>query len=230
MKTLRQLLAEIAKITQYADSKTIHSRKIKYDPDDVQGKHSYSMHGIDEYVGNNAWSINRYLHRNLKGVVKKPPEEKTWVKEIDSVFANKNNHVGKHHIVYTGIPESPDKLFDKESEKRGAAKNKIHHVVAHFPAYISATTEEHVAKRFADSYDRKESDPNIHVLKLHVPPHHPSMSIKKISTDPSQNEVLLHRGTRVKIHPNPIQKRGKDGTVTNVWHGEVVGHHLDDLQ
>lgn len=199
-------------------------------------------------------SMNDYLHNNHRGKASKSSldvleKHKSNIKNIDSAFTKKENHVGQNHIVYSGVPESPHKLFQLEASRTNTKPEEVTHVHAHLPAYTSTSTSKGIAGDFAmgeptgkmkkisgmKGWFQHMNGRDIeltkkHILKIHVPEHHPSISIKSVSHHKAENEVLLHRGTRLKIHANPEIETDDIGHETHYWHADVIGHQLDPIR
>lgn len=167
--------------------------------------------------------LNHRLHQNYNGLSIPEKIIKDHIRYIDQVFSNKENHVGKDHIVYTGLPESPERIFQKEKKLTGKRPS---HVIVHLPAYTSASTEKDKAHGFAKNDSRIGAAGTKNALKIHVSAHHPSMSIQGHSWVPEEKEVLLHRGTRLKIYDDP---RKDELTGVHQWRSEVIGHHPDKI-
>jgi hypothetical protein len=201
----------------------IHQDRIK-NPDHVKAIKSYT-HG--SYVTNKALHVNYDgggLSKKSQEAAKPDRHLKKKISDMDGVFSDKSNHVGKDHVVYTGLPESPQGVFDREKKKSGTAPK---HVEVHLPAYTSTSTKRHVAEKFAEQVGRSGAQ---HVLKIHVPAGHPAISLKahsKYQGNNDESEVLLHRDTRLHIHHEPEYD---NYTNTYVWHAHVAGHHPTEIK
>lgn len=190
--------------------------------------------GIRDYTAEST-GLNSTLHKIKAGTFK--PEQsgnyeqrKNIIEEMDATFADKKNHVGINHDVFTGLHKSPQKIFDEDR-----ANNPNHdpsYIHTHSPAFTSTSTNLRKAKNFA-VHDILDPDGAYgHILHIRVPKDHPSISTKESSWYPLEDEVLLHRGTRLKIHANPEKwfPHGKENHVQyKIWHADVVGHHMDEL-
>lgn len=141
-------------------------------------------------------------------------------------------HIHEDTHVYTGLKDSPAKHFTGE----GSAK-------VHLPAYTSTSTQYRIAKNFTSGkpiskeHLEKHSPINSdykkntkrstadHVLKIHLPKGTKAGSVKHFATFEKENEILLHRGHNIEIHPHPTID--KDGT--HVWHARIISHTPDKV-
>ena len=161
--------------------------------------------------------MNGVLH-TLHGSTDKPVHgnminnHKKHIKALDDVLNNSKIHADTH--VYTGLTHSPLIHFAKMNPKKGEG------IVIHHPAYMSTSTSYESAKFFAGRPSEKNRPGEKHVLKLHLPQGTRGGSIKHLSSFPDENEILLHRGHNIHIHPTPTI----DSDGTHVWHARVVSH------
>lgn len=175
--------------------------------------------------GMSSSDINGTLH-TLHGSTDKPVhgnkinDSKKHIKALDDVLNNSKINHDTH--VFTGLPHSPEKHFKDMNAKKGQS------ITIHHPAYMSTSTSYETAKFFA-SKPSEVTKPGAekHVLKLHLPQGTKGGSIRHLATFKDENEILLHRGHNIEIHPHPTID--KDGT--HVWHAKVVSHtpkHIED--
>lgn len=191
-----------------AEEKSIHdSNKIK---------HSNSM---GEYTIDST-HINTALHEK-----KIRPTIAAHIRNIDATL-NKSKLDRDTHV-YTGLKDSPAKHFT------GSGSAKVH-----LPAYTSTSTKCKIAKNFtvAREQTKEEAEKHTpinagvetatggnkvdHVLKLHLPKGTKAGSVKHFAAYENENEILLHRGHNIEIHPHPTID--KDGT--HVWHARIISH------
>lgn len=193
----------------------------------------YKIHEHNRVESNNAArkyamssaEMNGTLH-TLHGGTAKPVSDSTinnnkkHIKDLDDVLNKSKIHADTH--VFTGLPHSPEKHFKEMNAKKGES------ITIHHPAYLSTTTDYDTAKFFASRPGtNKAGTGEKHVLKIHLPQGTKGGSIKHLASFPEENEVLLHRGHNIEIHPHPTID--KDGT--HVWHAKVVSHtpkHIED--
>lgn len=212
---------------------TVHKRASNVSKDERQSLHRYTIA---------SHNINNFLHKSYKGHVKKEKyaEQIGYIKNIDSAFSKKENHIGVDHEVYTGLPESPHVLFQRESERTGKPVHQIKHVYAVLPAYTSATTDKLVGQSFATrhtipgakvvkrkyvAHTETHTPQESHILHIKVAKDHPSISLKRFSEHKGEDEVLLHRGTVIKIHAKPKTEQVTElKDQAHFWHAETVGH------
>lgn len=206
----------------------------------LEGKLPESQEKAIRGYSRESHKTNNWLHKinddpsslgpKSQPIFKKHHKEKIF--KIDEAFANKKNHVGIDHEVFTGLPESPEKVFKKDRENN--PNHDPAHVHVHLPAFTSTSTDLNIAKNFSDPSSNNLSNHYVyHVLHIRVPKDHPSMSIKSLSKHKREDEVLLHRGTRLKIHATPFEERHETRGFTKtykIWHADVVGHKPDDLE
>ena len=192
-----------------------------------------SIHNSNKVNRNNAigeytfdsYNINTALHeKNARPTIKK------HIEGIDAALDKSKLDRDTH--VYTGLKDSPAKHFGST----GTAK-------VHLPAYTSTTTKYKIAKHFTvakpiskehlEKHSQINSDYNKdtkkstvdHVLKIHLPKGTKAGSVKHFAEYPSENEILLHRGHNIEIHPHPTID--KDGT--HVWHARIISHTPDKV-
>jgi hypothetical protein len=142
-----------------------------------------------------------------------------WLKSMDHVFDEKSNHVGQHHIVYTGSYIDPSKA-------------KGEHLHVHYPAYISTSTSYHVAKTFGKIHDGHHT-----ILRIHNTPQTPAISMDKHASGEGsinkEKEVLIDRGARLKITKHPVHiDKDEDGIpihIHDAWHEGHQRHDLDAI-
>lgn len=206
------------------------NQKLKEDASAQQnkiGEHSsadeHKIHDNNKVETNNAVrryamssaEMNGVLH-TLHGNTDKPAKaeainhNKKHIAALDDALKNSSIHSDTH--VFTGLTHSPEKHFKDANTKKGES------VVVHHPAYLSTSTSYDTAKFFASKPKNKTREK--HVLKIEVPKGTKGGSIKHMASYPEENEVLLHRGHNIEIHPRPTI----DSDGTHVWHAKVVSH------
>ena len=167
--------------------------------------------------------LNMALRAKYAEGKKIPSHVREKLKNLDSVL-DKSKLKSEMHV-YTGLRDSPEKHF--EGLKPGESAR------VHLPSYTSTTTNFEITKQFAGYSDRKnrvgtkheprntdheaEGKKEQHILKLHLDKGAKAVSVKKNSHFKAENEVLLHRGYDIQIHPNPSVHGG-----THVWHAVLV--------
>jgi 8-oxo-dGTP pyrophosphatase MutT (NUDIX family) len=195
-------------------------------------------------------SLNDYLHRHYRNQTVNPKTKskqnyRDQSKSLDTVF--KNAKLTRNIKVYTGIPESPGRIW----EKYHADVTKP--VRVHLPAYTSTTTDFNVAYinfAKADYTDYNNHRPrNVvkgnlelysmgvvsqgirkvydgsQILHIIVPAGYPAMSMVSVSRyGDDEEEILLPRGLDIEIEPNPYIKTTLGRPIV-VWFAKVVGHN-----
>ena len=180
--------------------------------------------------------ISSFLHKKYRG---KNPRNVEFdvpdlVKGIDSVFSGKKYALKRTLKVYSGVHESPANIWTKY----GADTNKP--VRVHLPAFTSTTTSWQIAVDFSgrarvnlDKHTPVEiigGTPNknpllgLQILYIEVPKGYNAVSIKDISNQPHEDEILLPRGLDVIINPRPLIKYDY-GLPIFVWMCKVVGNN-----
>jgi hypothetical protein len=185
---------------------------------------------IEKYT-NDATNISNLLHKiyhNKKfstHELTKFPYNRDEALMLDDIMYN--HYIKRDITVYHGLQESPLRIWLKYKVPFDQP------VTVHFPSYISTSTNENAARKFAisDSYLfnsllNKPVYKNLlnlvrkdNVLVLKVPAGTPGLSLKKFSRHPGEDEILLARGLNITIQPNP-----EIIDFYAFWNAEVVGH------
>jgi len=194
--------------------------------------------------------LNSYLHKHYRKHIadtKTKPNKQYQARSnsLDTVF--KNAKLKRNIKVYTGIPESPGRIW----EKYRADVTKP--VRVHLPAYTSTTTNfdiAYISFAKADYTDYNNHRPrNVvkgnlqlysmgvvsqgvkevfdghQILHITVPAGYPAMSMVSVSRyGDEEEEILLPRGLDVEIDPNPYIKTTLGRPIV-VWFAKVVGHN-----
>lgn len=180
---------------------------------------------LRQYTENASHRINHVLHDSYHGRTNEfKSMYQSHIDTLDAAFANPKNHVQVDHVVYSGVPESPARVIDMERKRlklKDTDPDPPVHV--HLPAFTSTSTDSGQAVEFAKIHGNTGVK---HVLKIQVPKGHPSISVRHLSSFPSEEEVLLHRGTQLKIDPIP-HKGDRYGHPVHTWNATVVGHNLN---
>jgi hypothetical protein len=182
---------------------------------------------IDAYTTDSK-AINNALHDYHNG--KSVKGRTRTLKNIAGIDSLMDKHKTKEDMhVYTGVKESPHTKFKPD------ANDRLNPINVHLPAYTSTSTHRKVAETFSaadmfnDPYDAHhghnltETDDNgfqSHILKIHVPAGTNASSVKSKSYHKEENEILLHRGHDIEIHPKPTHLGGG----VYMWHAKIVGH------
>ena len=194
--------------------------------------------------------LNSYLHKHYRKQITNPrakPHQyyKGQSKSLDTMF--KRVSLKKNLKVYTGIPESPGRIW----EKYHADVTKP--VRVHLPAYTSTTTNfdiayvsfaqtdytiyndhkpRNVVKGNLNLYPKgvvsqgvKEVFDGHQILHITVPEGYSAISMTDISHyGHDEEEILLPRGLDVEIDPNPYIKTTLGRPIV-IWFAKVVGHN-----
>jgi hypothetical protein len=174
--------------------------------------HTRVIHDFTTHSG----TVNKHLVNHATGQKDAiSPHSHNFIKKMDHMFDRTKAKMKADTHVYTGV--HPDVL-------RHAAYTKDDHMVAHLPAYTSTSTSKDVAEGFAG--DHTDHDNHMaHILHIHVKEGHPAIPVDKHSANQGEHEVVLHRGTLLKIHPVPVVEKLKHGGKIATWHAETIGHN-----
>ena len=193
------------------DSKLIHaSNKIGK----TESLENYSTSSTD---------INNSLHTR-----KVSPSAKKQINSIDRSMDRAS--IDKDTHVFTGLKDSPAKHF--VGLKSGETAK------VHLPAYTSTSTRYKIASNFtharpatqaerqthtplnSDHKDYKKYKTLEHVLKIHLPKGTKAGSIRHFASHDTEDEILLHRGHNIEIHPHPTV----DEFGNHTWHARIISH------
>lgn len=226
-KTKKKVVEESAKDLSKADHKDQTENHSLREEDKIHEENEIPEHKSVFKYTEGSKAINKTLHNIHTGG--KEIVDRQNIRELDGVL---DKHKIKHDThVFTGMRRDPRTFWE--------GKDRSKPITTHHPAYISTSTNFKEAHLFAepDSNDNHSEDhhkplnhdaPKLdkdsiieHVMKLHLPAGTRAGSIRDQSDHPHENEVLVHRGHDIEIHPRPTIH--PDGT--HVWHARVVGHN-----
>lgn len=146
--------------------------------------------------------------------------------EMDSFI---NSHVAPRDFhVFSGVTKSPVDYHNPQDHDKP--------FLGHLPHYTSTSTNYHEALSFASPFVSSRPPENLansnqgafpssdrvkHVLKISVPKGTKAVSMRPISEHPTEDEILLHRGHNIEIHPHPTFDPEHNAYV---WHSKIVSH------
>ena len=220
---------------------TIHRRqqfRMDHDTDDEWA--------LTDYSGDGSKDINDALHRHYRN---QKHSKKTYadIARIDRVL--KQYPLKENIKVYSGIPESPGRIWLKYKANPGQP------VRVHLPAYTSTTTnfkisfmgfakldytqlDQHVPRNGMEAIPPffigpLHSDPKTkvytgyHILHITVPAGYSALSMNNISVqEDTEKEILLPRGLDIEIDPHPyVKPSGEKVPPAVIWFAKVVGHN-----
>lgn len=217
---------------------TIH-RKQQY-----RGPIDQNQKSLKHYSDLGSGIINNTLHHHYRNQGH-DEDQYGHIQRLDNVL--KQYQLKKNIKVYSGIPESPGRIW----EKYHADVTKP--VRVHLPAYTSTTTDFMIASiSFAKidytiynnhkprnipkgnlklypmgvvSKGVKEVYNGYQILHITVPAGYSALSMNTVSVhDSDEKEILLPRGLDIEIEPNPYVKTTPNLPVV-VWFAKVVGHN-----
>lgn len=161
-----------------------------------------------EYSDKDKETLGQYTS-NLNGLNhvmtdKKPltKDESTMVDKLSKIL---NKHKTKNPmVVYSGISKNHHKvLMDSDG-------SPIHH-----HAFISTSINPNIARGFAEKSGG-------HIVELHIPEGIPSAYVSHISEHDGERELILPRGTNIKIDHSQRKVMVHDSGNFIVHHGTVV--------
>lgn len=194
----------------------------------------HQLHGISNYVSSSAfhnaahWNHYKFGDKYKHTGDPDAPTAREFHRDTKNVDSALNQHKTPHAFhVYSAIRHHPG-TKQYLTPEGGLEK---HGTVVHHPAYMSTTTNKHVAHDIGYHYQQHEATNRRlnhnktgtvgHVLKIHVPEGHPGAYVEHHEHS-GQNEFILPRGTNLRIHPHPevIHHPEKNHT-THVWHTTI---------
>jgi hypothetical protein len=183
---------------------------------------------------NESTLINGYLKTKYKGEEDVKPHH---FNIHSSDIAKLDDFVGSHETprdihVFSGVTKSPLKYFPDA--------NPHEKFIGHLPHFTSTSTNFGQAKEFTSLDNDSHPPENLananqgvypgdkvgHVLKIEVPKGTKAVSMRDISKHPNEDEILLHRGHNLEIHPHPTFDPGSN---VFVWHSKIVGHNPQEI-
>lgn len=199
----------------------------EYAPLDVESLKPVEGKALKKY-SDDSTVLNGMLHSNKKDrMITKTRfgDEVNTTKHLDNVL---NRHKTKEDfVVYSGVKQSPAEHFKNGPRKMG---------IAHNPAFTSTSTDYVTAHGFAnktshfndDEHGMEEGKLYEHVLKIHVPKGSHAISMRKKSFLPEEDEVLIHRGYNISIHPKPEIDPGNP--TTRIWNAHLTTHEPKEVK
>ena len=126
----------------------------------------------------------------------------------------KKSKLSKTTIVHTGVRHDPSTLTDE-------------HGHIHLAAYTSTSDNHDTARKFAvlqaSRNDKSLTDKKPgHVISIELKKGHHAVSIQSKSRFREEQERLLPRNTKLKIHPTPTISTDSDGREIHNWTAHVV--------
>lgn len=196
----------------------LHKTSVPFNTTGVTPEH---MAAVSDYTKDSTM-LNGYLYNHHKMLI----AAEKYKDHANNLTELLNKHKTKKSVdVYTGIPYSPARHFDKVDGKVPESK------IVHLPAFTSTSTSRRTAATFAREGSH-ENDANHgvateckHILKIHVPAGSSAASVKDISSMEHENEVLLNRGHNIEIHHKPEHIGGN----VYQWNAKIVSHKPEKI-
>ena len=158
--------------------------------------------------------LSRILYDHHKaGTI--PPEnfDGHSLSALDAI--TKKSKLSKNTEVHTGVRHDPSTLTDE-------------HGHLHLAAYTSTSDDYDQAHKFAVKQARRNDDAVNgtkkigHVISISLKKGQHAVSIQSKSTYKDEQERLLPRNTKLKIHPTPTISTDSDGREIHNWTAHVV--------
>jgi len=208
---------------------------------------------INKYTTNQGKHWNNFLHRHYRGRSTNTDHSRYANHVISTDAALTKNTLKKDYVLYTGLNESPVlafELYNQPTDKpltvhlpAYTSTTTSWRVAVRFAHnYLSSKeTDAHYGGKPVEKYDRTRHElldingekikelpdnPNkrsIDILRIFVPAGTTGGSVRDMSYNSEEFEVLLPRGLNVIISPKPhvMYQFGAD---IYVWNAKVVGH------
>ena len=205
----------------------------------AQNKMKEELREVREYSIHST-AINSALHENHAGQSFDPELAKhaySWqrpvnaplqtAKSIDSYLTEHKSPEAVH--VYTGLQHSP---FKNPHIDGG-------NFVAHLPAFTSSSTNFKKALGFSSVDNETKHDKTVHggavengyhVLKIHAPAGTELASIRHMSANPEEDEMLINRGYDITINPRPVLASGESNRPVYVWSASLTKRRPKPIQ
>jgi hypothetical protein len=186
-------------------------------------QHTQKREGLDSHHLNQYCSGSRCLNKALYDAHKNgkdTPKSVTGfgvehnVRRLDDAIHRNKLHKDVH--LYSGVGFEPSKLASNHPEG---------HI--YLPAYTSTSINKSVARNFASNQGEnkptqlRQNGVMGHVLHIHAKAGQPAAYVDRESTYKHENEVLLPRGTTLKIHGHS-EHEDEFGDVYRVHHSTIV--------
>lgn len=180
------------KLKKLSDDHSFH----KLDQDEQFGIHAYTRHSYDLNKAHADTGDKAGVHEKLTD-------------RLDKVLHRHTLPSSLH--VYSGM--GPNRTY----AVRNAAKEGKH---LHLPAYTSTSTSKHIGSVFSRTSHEKDKK-ETHMLHVHLPKGHAGLYIDKGGQTQTEQEFLLPRHTKLKIHPKPTVFE-TDTHKHHIWHATPV--------
>lgn len=179
----------------------------------------------------NGHLYNRYSDRNQ--FKRRAHESESEHKHRMRHYKEENKHyehqamlldkMGKDHplahdtVVYHGAGFNVEHAASKDPERK-----------LHAPSFLSTSTSKDVSMGFGSgSHDDGNGNPVKHMLRIHLPKGHPSISVGEQSRHPGEHEIILARHTTLKVAEKPkVVKRW--GTTVHMYDAHPVANELQN--
>lgn len=176
-----------------------------------------------------SFMVNSALHKHYNDGEIFDHESIGKAKNIEKIL---DKHEAKENFhVYTGLRHSPFKAI---------ANVNGNHMV-HLPAFTSTSTSFRKASSFSAVDKDTKHDANVHggivepmakhVLKIHVHPGVSIASVRDLSENKHEHEMLMNRGYDLKIDPSPVKAKHEGGSSElYVWNAYPVSRKVRTLE
>lgn len=137
--------------------------------------------------------------------------------------AMKLDKLGKDHPLSHDVTVYHGAGFDVEKAASADPDRKLHS-----PAFLSTSTSKEISRGFGNStYDEKTQTYHRHMLRIHLPKGHPSITAGDMSNCAGEHEIILARHTTLQVAKKPkIVRRGSEHI--HVYDAHPVANELQD--
>lgn len=137
--------------------------------------------------------------------------------------AMKLDKLGKDHPLSHDVTVYHGAGFDVEKAASADPERKLHS-----PAFLSTSTSKEISRGFGNStYDEKTQTHHRHMLRIHLPKGHPSITAGDMSNCAGEHEIILARHTTLQVAKKPkIVRRGSEHI--HVYDAHPVPNELQD--
>jgi hypothetical protein len=193
----------------------IHENVAPMDTDRLDGR---NLAAIFDYT-EDSYALNSGLHNHVKSGSPLDPHVKDTAVALTEAIDQHRTTEPTH--VFTGIK------FPITGEFSAHDKPQILHCAGFTSTSSSIVTARGFTKPISHANDAKFGivGKARHIMKIDMPTGTSAMSVREHSSIPSENEILVNRGTNVEVQPTPTHM----GDNVYLWHGKIVSHNPSEL-
>lgn len=189
-------------------SDSYRNAKIQKQYDVVHSVYGNKRLSDDEKTSVRHYGMNGHtkINNTLRNIDTLTPEYSKHIENIKSAISKQITP--RKVIVYAGVRNKPD-----DSPLKSIQSTSLH------PA---------VAESFSLNR-RNKQDKHNHVIKIHVPKGASVLFLDKHITTGGENEVLLHPGVKLKVHPVPQIKKDSFGDTYHYWTAHMTHDGIKEV-